>query len=87
MKSCREPAVSRTGSDPFRFENAGREQIGHYYFVVVRGVLTGSGGRGISHCDEVDLRRKRLSRRQGDGVSDITEVYLDIVNDLGSRGF
>ena len=52
-----------------------------------RGVLTGSGGRGISHCDEVDLRRKRLSRRQGGGVSDITEVYLDIVNDLGSRGF
>lgn len=52
-----------------------------------RGVFTGSGSRGISHCDEVDLRRKRLSRRQGDGVSDITEVYLDIVNDLGSRGF
>lgn len=52
-----------------------------------RGVFTGSGTRGISHCDEVDLRRKRLSRKQGDGVSDIADIYLDIVKDLGCRGF
>lgn len=52
-----------------------------------RGIVTGNSGRGISHCDEVDLRRKRFSRKQGDGVHDITEFYIDVVKDLCDRGF
>ncbi len=51
-----------------------------------RGVYSGSGGRGISHCDEVDLRRSRLSKSNDGDVSDITELYLEILNDLKSRG-
>lgn len=52
-----------------------------------RGVFTGSSNRGISHCDEVDLRRKRLTRKRGNGISDITEFYVSVVNDLRDKGF
>ena len=48
-------------------------------------VLKGSGLRGISHCDEIDLRRKPISGKAGDGVRDICEVYKQIVADLKAR--
>lgn len=51
-----------------------------------KGVCRGVTGRGISHCDEVDLRRHRLTKRSGDGVSDITHVYLDALSELSRRG-
>ena len=51
-----------------------------------KGVFTGEGRRGISHCDEVDMRRRPLSKKSGEGVSDITEVYKKIVCDLKSLG-
>ncbi|MCM1524699.1 MAG: hypothetical protein NC120_09610 [Ruminococcus sp.] len=50
-------------------------------------IYTGSGGRGISHCDEVDLRRRRLSGKDGGGISDITEFYGSIIDGLKERGF
>jgi triacylglycerol lipase len=52
-----------------------------------KGVFKGVGRRGISHCDEVDMRRMPLSKKTGDGVSDIIDVYKDIVMDLQNRGF
>lgn len=53
-----------------------------------RGVYTGSGRRGVSHCDEIDFMRRPLSRREGgEGISDITDFYLDIARDLKKRGF
>ncbi len=52
-----------------------------------KGTLSGVSNRGISHCDEVDLRRRRLSKKNGDGVSDIVEVYKTIVRELHERGF
>ncbi len=51
-----------------------------------KGVHRGVGRRGISHCDEVDLRRWRLSKKAGDGVSDIVDVYKEIMSDLYTRG-
>ena len=53
-----------------------------------RGVLRGATGRGISHSDEVDLRRMNFTRkvREG-GVSDIRQVYVDIVAELKEMGF
>lgn len=50
-------------------------------------VLHSAGFRGISHLDAIDLRRAPLSRRRGEGVRDICEVYLAIVEDLKRRGF
>jgi len=51
-----------------------------------RGVVRSAGRRGISHCDEVDMRRRPLSKRAGEGISDITEVYKKIITDLSYRG-
>lgn len=55
-----------------------------------RGIYTGAGIRGISHCDEVDLRRRPLSRKKSDDrykISDITKFYTDIVSELRDMGF
>ena len=49
-------------------------------------VLRAPGRRGISHLDAIDLRRRPLSRRPGDGVQDICEVYIGIAADLKRRG-
>lgn len=52
-----------------------------------KGVLRGVGTRGISHCDEIDLRRRPLSKKYGEDISDIVDVYKEIVTDLAERGF
>lgn len=51
-----------------------------------KGVFRGVGNRGISHCDEIDLRRKPLSKKAGDGVSDIVDIYMEIVQNLIKDG-
>lgn len=50
-------------------------------------VLWPNGLRGISHLDAIDLRRAPLSRRRGKGVSEICEVYVQILADLKERGY
>ena len=51
-------------------------------------LLTGSTNRGVSHYDEIDFRRAPLSsRRSGNGVSDICDVYRKIVLELVDQGF
>ena len=57
-------------------------QWGHFL-----GTYRGSGRRGISHLDEVDLRRRPLSITSGSGSCDILDVYRNIVLDLIQRGF
>lgn len=52
-----------------------------------RGIITSNSNRGISHCDEVDLRRSRLTRKKGEGISDITDFYVAVADDLRRRGF
>ena len=52
-----------------------------------RGVVYSNSRRGISHCDEVDMRRCRLTRKQGQGVSDIPEFYKSVVCELAEKGF
>ena len=53
---------------------------------VFKGIYSGVGNRGISHCDEVDMRRFRLSKKKGEGVSDIVDLYRGIVSDLSDLG-
>ena len=48
-------------------------------------VLRSNGFRGISHLDAIDLRRAPLSRKAGEGVSDICDVYVRIAADLKQR--
>lgn len=52
-----------------------------------RGVFASNSNRGISHCDEIDMRRKRLTKKRGDGISDITEFYAGVIEDLQEKGF
>jgi len=52
-----------------------------------RGVYKGNGRRGISHCDEVDLRRRGFGKRDGGGISDITEFYLGAAVGLKNMGY
>ncbi len=53
-----------------------------------RTLLKSVNRRGISHVDAIDLRRMRFSRKKAEGkVSDITDVYIALVEDLKRRGF
>lgn len=54
-----------------------------------RGTYTGIDSRGISHFDETDFRRRRLSdksRGKRNEIGDIPEFYLEIVKRLKKRG-
>lgn len=52
-----------------------------------KGIYRGNSNRGISHCDEVDMRRKPLSNKKGNEISDIVNLYKDIVYELYEMGF
>lgn len=52
-----------------------------------KGIQRGVGNRGISHCDEIDLRRKPLSKKTGDGISDIVDFYIQVAEELKRKGF
>lgn len=52
-----------------------------------RGIYKGNSRRGISHCDEVDMRRRRFTKKHGEWISDITDFYCDIINELKEKGF
>ena len=52
-----------------------------------RGVYTGATHRGISHADEVDLRRMPFTKKKGQGISDITDFYVDLVRGLKDMGY
>ena len=54
-----------------------------------KGMYTSASGRGISHCDEVDMRRMKLTRRlpaSDREIRDITEFYIGIVRELKGMG-
>ncbi|MEL7657210.1 MAG: hypothetical protein AAGU75_15035 [Bacillota bacterium] len=53
-----------------------------------RGVMRGSTNRGISHADEVDMRRMKFCSKIKPGyISDICDAYLQIVSDIKCRGY
>lgn len=52
-----------------------------------RGIYTSNSRRGISHCDEVDLRRHRFTKKAGENISDIVEFYIHLVKELGDKNF
>lgn len=52
-----------------------------------KGIVRSASRRGISHCDEVDMRRRRFSKTDRQGfVSDIRSFYVGVVSDLRARG-
>jgi len=71
----------------FEGENDGLLTPASVRWANFKGVFRGVGNRGISHCDEVDMRRRKLSKKVGNGVSDITDIYKSIVEELSELGF
>jgi len=52
-----------------------------------RGVLRRSTRRGISHADEVDVRRRNFTKKICEkGIFDIREFYIDLISDLKQTG-
>ncbi|MDO4863168.1 MAG: hypothetical protein Q4A05_03260 [Ruminococcus sp.] len=54
-----------------------------------RGTFTGTGYRGMSHCDEVDLRRMRCGVKNldtGEVFRDVTDMYIGLVSELKEMG-
>lgn len=54
------------------------------------GIFTGAGRRGVSHCDEVDLRRTKLRIAEVSGIRrfpDITALYVYLASRLREQGF
>lgn len=52
-----------------------------------RGIYRGNTNRGISHCDEVDMRRRKFTKKSGENISDIVILYENIVSELIEKGF
>lgn len=52
-----------------------------------KGVKRSNSKRGISHSDEVDFRRRRFTKKTGEGVSDVLEIYSEIIETLHAKGF
>ena len=55
-----------------------------------RGIYSGTSQRGISHPDEIDYMRMPFTRKNSDEdrkISDITNFYLGVAEDLKRRGF
>lgn len=70
----------------FEGENDGLltpESVKHGEF---KGIVRSNSARGISHCDEVDFRRHRFTKNQGEGVSDILDLYREILQTLKKKG-
>jgi triacylglycerol lipase len=52
-----------------------------------QGILRGATRRGISHADEVDMRRMNFSKKtHKKGITDIRQLYIGIVSELKERG-
>jgi triacylglycerol lipase len=68
-------------------ENDGLVTVASARWTNFQGILRGASSRGISHCDVIDLRRKRLTKKEKTGcISDITLKYIGIVTGLKDMG-
>ena len=65
-------------------ENDGLVTVESAAWTGFRGVWRGVGGRGVSHMDEVDFRRRPLRSRKG--TWDIAGEYVELVKELRDMG-
>jgi triacylglycerol lipase len=72
----------------FEGENDGIISLSSTEWGNFKGVFRGVTMRGVSHPDAVDLRRRNFTRKKAEGkVSDIRDVYVEIVSELKNLGF
>ncbi|NLW88973.1 MAG: alpha/beta fold hydrolase [Clostridiaceae bacterium] len=69
-------------------ENDGLVTPGSAMWGDFKGILKGCTNRGISHADEVDMRRRKFTSKSKEGfVSDICDVYVQIVMNIKRLGY
>ncbi|MBO4389928.1 MAG: alpha/beta hydrolase [Lachnospiraceae bacterium] len=71
-------------------ENDGLLTVDAVRWTNFRGHFHSTTNRGISHCDEVDMRRMRFTRKPPKNefeISDITDFYRNVVRELAEKGF
>ena len=52
-----------------------------------RGVFSGAGRKGVSHCQQADLYRHKLTVNIDGRIMDITDFYAEIVDGLRIMGY
>ena len=68
-------------------ENDGLVTVSSAEWTNFKGVLRGTTLRGISHADEIDMRRRNFTKKPSDsGVTDIREFYISVVSGLKQMG-
>ncbi len=65
-------------------ENDGLVTVESAHWTGFQGVWRGTGGRGMSHMDEIDFRRRPLKGREG--PADPVERYVELVSQLRELG-
>lgn len=65
-------------------ENDGLVTVESAHWTGFQGVWRGAGGRGMSHTDEIDFRRRPL-RGKGHPV-DPADRYVELVSQLKEQG-
>jgi triacylglycerol lipase len=68
-------------------ENDGLVPVSSAKWGEFKGVLRGTGKRGISHADLADLRRSDIPIAAGTGETNIRALYIAVVADLKARGY
>lgn len=71
----------------FEGENDGLVSAKNAEWTNFKGVYGNNIRRGISHCDEVDMRRRPFTKKSCEGISDITIFYKEMVEELKNLGF
>lgn len=68
-------------------ENDGQVTVESAKWGDFKGVYRSNSKRGISHAHEIDMYRKKMSKKDGPNISDILEIYEKIYNDLCDKDF
>jgi Predicted acetyltransferases and hydrolases with the alpha/beta hydrolase fold len=68
-------------------ENDGLVAVKSAKWANFKGILRSENRRGISHLDEIDMRRTNLARKgSADNISDIRRFYVRVVAELRRKG-
>ena len=79
-------STANAAVDRIEGENDGLVTVDSALWGTEKHILRSNAFRGISHVDAIDLRRAPFTKKPGDGVSDVCDVYVDMVRALKERG-
>ena len=80
-------SVTSLASSKLEGENDGIVAVDSAKWANYGGVLQGANGRGVSHMDEVDFRRRDVAIKPVLGATTVREFYIAVAADLAKRGY